>query len=178
MPKRKGYGKIEFVDKRKLKHDGWDDQIEPEFRKPTPEERREIILNYIRTHNHKPLRLDYLAEAFNVSERTIQTDLRKIEANGLIIRIPRHREDGRDLPSAYDYTGEDLPLPPDALTLRKLYNPDNPCGFRDWDWEEFKFIPGYFDENFTRKDQQLQSMILKSLKRNQAEKKEKLHKKK
>lgn len=55
-----GYGFIEFMDPRKLKHDGWDDQIEPEFRKPTPEERREIILNFIRTHNEKPLDVYYL----------------------------------------------------------------------------------------------------------------------
>ena len=47
--KRKGkYGYIEFVDKRKLKYDGYDDNIEPEIRKPTPAEREEIILNYIR----------------------------------------------------------------------------------------------------------------------------------
>jgi hypothetical protein len=29
------YGYIEFIDKRKLKNDSWDDEIEPEIRKPT-----------------------------------------------------------------------------------------------------------------------------------------------
>lgn len=36
MRKKSKYGYIEFIDKRKLKHDGWDDEIEPEIRKPTP----------------------------------------------------------------------------------------------------------------------------------------------
>ena len=84
-----GYGFIEFVDPRKLKHDGWDDQIEPEFRKPTPEERREIILNFIRAHNEKPLDVFYLISKLKVSKRTIQSDLRTLEARCLIIRIHR-----------------------------------------------------------------------------------------
>lgn len=36
MRKKAKYGYIEFIDKRKLKNDGWDDEIEPEIRKPTP----------------------------------------------------------------------------------------------------------------------------------------------
>lgn len=36
MRKKVKYGYIEFIDKRKLKNDGWDDEIDPEIRKPTP----------------------------------------------------------------------------------------------------------------------------------------------
>lgn len=83
--KRKGYGIIEFVDKRKLKHDGWDDQIEPEFRKPTPAERKEIILNYIRARNGKPLNMQKLAKLLAVSVRTIQKHLRNLEKIFIIL---------------------------------------------------------------------------------------------
>ena len=48
-----GYGYIEFMDERKFKHDGYDDQIEPEFRKPTPAEREEIVINYIKAQDRK-----------------------------------------------------------------------------------------------------------------------------
>ena len=168
-----GYGFIEFIAPRKLKHDGWDDQIEPEFRKPTPEERREIILNFIRTHNEKPLDVLYLIGKLKVSKRTIQNDLRTLEARSLIIRTPRYNKHGQQLTNAYKFNGTALPLPPTAITLKKLYDPANPCGIRDWDWEDFKFIPGYFDRNFTHNMQISQNFELKELKKRQLEKKEK-----
>ena len=167
-----GYGFIEFVDPSKLKHDGWDDQIEPELRKPTPEERREIILNFIRAHNEKPLDVYYLSYKLNVSKRTIQSDLRALEARSLIIRTPRYNKYGQQLFNAYKFNGTALPLPPNAITLRKLYDPTNPCGIRDWDWEDFKFIPGYFDRNFTRNMQIWQKLELENLKERQRKKKE------
>ena len=83
--KRKGkYGYIEFVDKRKLRYDGYDDNIEPEFRKPTPAEREEIILNFIRAHNGTSIRVWWLAEKLGVSDRTIQKILKKFEEKSLI----------------------------------------------------------------------------------------------
>ena len=57
MRKKSKYGYIEFIDKRKLKHDGWDDEIEPEIRKPTPLEREEIILNYVRVNSGKSVKV-------------------------------------------------------------------------------------------------------------------------
>lgn len=168
-----GYGFIEFMDPRKLKHDGWDDQIEPEFRKPTPEERREIILNFIRAHNDKPLDVYYLIGKLKVSKRTIQSDLRTLETRNLIIRIPRYNEYGQQLENAYKFNGTALPLPPNAITLRKLYDPANPCGIRDWDWEDFKFIPGYFDKAFTPNMQIWQKLELEEFKARRQEKKRK-----
>ena len=69
------YGYIEFVDPRQLKNDGWDDEIIPEIRKPTPAEREEIVLNFIREHSGKSVRVSWLAEKLAVSDRTIQTIL-------------------------------------------------------------------------------------------------------
>ena len=168
-----GYGFIEFMNPSKLKHDGWDDQIEPELRKPTPEERREIILNFIRTHSDKPLDVYYLSYKLNVSKRTIQSDLRTLETRGLIIRTPRYNKHGQQLTNIYKFNGTALPLPPNAITLKKLYDPTNPCGIRDWDWEDFKFIPGYFDRNFTREMQISQNFELQELKERQRQNKEK-----
>lgn len=176
--KRKGYGIIEFVDKRKLKHDGWDDQIEPEFRKPTPAEREEIILNYIRTRNGKPLNMQKLAELLAVCIRTIQKHLRNLENKRLIIRTPVFNENGKQRLNKYTFNGKNTPLEETALTIDKLYDPDNPCGFRDWDWEDFKFIPGYYDENFSKEDSELSGTWLKRLKAEQQDKKDKFYGKK
>lgn len=176
--KRKGYGIIEFVDKRKLKNDGWDDQIEPEFRKPTPAEREEIILNYIRTRNGKPLNMQKLAELLAVSVRTIQKHLRNLENKGLIIRTPVFTENGKQRLNKYTFNGKNTPLEETALTIDKLYDPENPCGFRDWDWEDFKFIPGYYDENFSKEDSEISGTWLKRVKAEQQAKRDKFYGKK
>ncbi len=63
MRKKAKYGYIEFIDKRKLKHDGWDDEIEPEIRKPTPLEREEIILNYVRVNSGKSVKVSFFCRA-------------------------------------------------------------------------------------------------------------------
>lgn len=176
--KRKGYGIVEFVDKRKIKNDGWDDQIEPEYRKPTPAEREEMILNHIRVHNGKSLNMQLLAKLFNVTVRTIQTHLRNLENKQLITREPVFTETGKQKYNKYFYNGEDAPLEDTALTIEKLYDPDNPCGFRDWDWELYKFIPGYYDEKFSRRDIQFQGEIVRRLKAEQHKKKDKFYHKK
>ena len=115
--KRQGYGIVEFVDKRKIKNDGWDDQIEPEYRKPTPAEREEMILNHIRVHNGKLLNMRLLAKLFNVTVRTIQTHLRNLENKQLIIREPVFTETGKQEFNKYYYNGENTPLADTALTI-------------------------------------------------------------
>jgi predicted transcriptional regulator len=152
MKERHKYGYIEFTDKRKLKGDGWDDQIEPEIRKPTPAEREEIVLNLIRDHSGKSTRVGRIAAALAVSERTVQKVLRKLEESGLIRRIKRTDKNNRQRANAFEYTGPDTPRSESDLTLAKLYDPGNPCGVRDWDWDAFKFIPGYYTETFTKDD--------------------------
>ncbi len=176
-PKRKGkYGYIEFVDKRKLKNDGYDDNIEPELRKPTPAEREEIILNYIRANSGQPVCVWWLAERLGVSDRTIQKILKKFEEQGLISRTPLFTETGKQKGNILTYLGEDKTIGETDLTLKHLYNPDNPCGFRDWHWEEFKFILGDYDENFTKVDARNQYDYLCSLRKENEEKRKKFRK--
>lgn len=128
-PKRRGkYGYVEFVDKRKLKYDGYDDNIEPEIRKPTLSEREEIILNYIRANSGKSVEVWWLAEKLAVSDRTIQKILKKFEEQGLISRTPVFTDTGKQKCNILTYLGEDKTVKRNELTLRRLYDPDNPCG--------------------------------------------------
>ena len=172
------YGYIEFVDPRQLKNDGWDDEIIPEIRKPTPAEREEIVLNFIREHSGKSVRVSWLAEKLAVSDRTIQTILKKFETQGLITRTPAFNKRGKQKGNILTYIGEDKPLTGTELTLKRLYNPKNPCGFRDWHWKSFKIIVGYYDKNFSKIDAAYQYEDLLYLKSSQQAKKEKFYKKK
>ena len=58
----------------------------PQFlmRKATPEERREMVVNYIIRRNGKPISLDNLANKLAVSKRTIQLLMKSLKDEGLI----------------------------------------------------------------------------------------------
>lgn len=169
------YGYIEFIDKKKLNYDGWDENIEPEIRKPTPAEREEIILNYIRYHSGEVIKVDFLADKLAVSDRTIQSVLKKLKEQKLITSTPYLTETNRQLGNIITYIGPKRARTAQDLTLKKLYAPDNPCGFRDWHWEEFKFIPGYYDEDFTKKDAYYNYKFLRIKKNEISEKKNKFY---
>lgn len=166
MSKKAKYGYIEFIDKRKLKNDGWDDQIEPEIRKPTPEEREEIILNYVRVNSGKSIKVGFFAKQLAVTERTIQTALKNLESKGLIKRTPPPPGERKHQGHIIIFMGKRKTLYPTDLTLKKLYDPDNPCGVRDWHWEEFKFIPGVYSEDFSKEMAKFQCEELERCKKN------------
>lgn len=111
MHKKSKYGYIEFIDKRKLKHDGWDDEIEPEIRKPTPLEREEIILNYVRVNSGKSVKVSFFAEQLAVSERTIQTALksRKQRLDQTNPSSARQKKTSRIYPDLYGKTENPVP---------------------------------------------------------------------
>ena len=155
-----GYGYIEFMDERKFKHDGYDDQIEPEFRKPTPAEREEIVINYIKAHSGRQIKIGWLAIQLAVSDRTIQKLLRKLEKQGLIKIVPTYTKTGKQKGNSISYIGKDKKVPPNGLTLELLYDPDNPCGFRDYCWDDYKFILGYYTKDFTKEDASNQYFFL------------------
>ena len=160
--KKDGYGYV----KVKRTDDYWE---EPELRKPTPAEREAMILNFIRDNSGKSMRVKGFAELLAVSDRTIQKILKKLEECGLVKRIKRAGKGGKQYANIIEYIGPDTPR--SKLTLARLYNPENPCGFRDWHWEEYKFIPGFFGEHFTKKDCINQGRDLKKRKKLLSEKK-------
>ncbi len=157
MPKKykrgqANYGYVEFVDKRKLVNGLTEFDVYKELRKPTPKEREDIILNFIREYSGRAIRVMGLAEKLGVSDRTIQKILKKFETQGLISRTPSFTKTGKQRGNILTYLGEYKEVDYTLPTFKTLYNPDNPYGFRDWHWDSFRFIPGVFDERFTKQD--------------------------
>ena len=58
------------------------------YRKPTPSERKEIILNYIIDNNGTPIKVNYLSSKLAVSDRTIQKIIKELVSEGLIKVVP------------------------------------------------------------------------------------------
>ena len=130
------YGYIEF----KTSDDYW---AETEIRKPTPEERHYIILNIIRDYSGKPIRVRKLAELLGVSDRLIQQHLRGMEEEGSIRRVQRYDKNGKQRANVLEYIGDDEARPDNDFTVKNLFDPNNPCGLRDWHWDKYRFVPSY-----------------------------------
>ena len=62
------------------------------------DERRKLLLAFIRRRSGRRFLVNVMAKEFNVSERTIQSDLKFLEVNGLIKRTSSynilHRQNG------------------------------------------------------------------------------------
>ena len=167
-----GNGYVVFTDERKLNHDGWDDQIEPEIRKPTTAEREEIVLNFIKANSGKAVGVKPLAQKLGVTDRVIQKILQKLEACGQIKRVPNFAGHNGQLANIIEHTGADKTVSP--CNLDNLYDPDNPYGFRDWDWEEFKIRLGMYNEDFTKQNAAEQHKNLQARKKALQAKRKKL----
>lgn len=134
------YGFIEIDNPEYYKKDNgyW---AVPEFlmRKPTPEERKEIIVNYIIAHNGKRIDMFALADKLCISERLMQMTLKSLREEGLIEVVHTFSDTGKQLKNKYRYIGEPGEMYGAGLTLDMLYDTENKAGFRDWDWEDYKF---------------------------------------
>lgn len=120
----------------------------PQFlmRKATPEERREMVVNYIIRRNGKPISLDNLANKLAVSKRTIQLLMRRLKDEGLIDVQPTFDKWGKQRHNSYRYIGPPGEKFGSGLTIGMLYDVKNRAGFRDWDWEEYSYKnKGCFD---------------------------------
>ncbi len=124
-------------------------------RKITPQQRKCIILYYIKTHSMKPFKVSFLAKKLGCQVRSIQYDLRYLEKGGYIRRIPYDAENNATMEWGYLYV--------DAIddrffriepTIRKLYGKANSLGLREWHWDDYKTIPGMTDEYHTGFDKQ------------------------
>lgn len=116
-----------------------DDDREYLIRKPTPKERREIVINTVIECNGRTFKIAMLAKKLGVSDRTVQTILRQLEKDGLIEIIPKYSKNGKQKRNAYRYIGTPCERYGSGLTLRDLYNTEQNVGFRDWAWKEFEF---------------------------------------
>ena len=110
------------------------------YRKPTPSERKEIILNYIIDNSGTPIKVNYLSSKLAVSDRTIQKIIKELVNAGLI-KVESCFINGRQSGNKITYIGESRIKTGKELTLDLLYDIANPYGFRDWDWGDFKLHP-------------------------------------
>ena len=110
------------------------------YRKPTPCERKEIILNYIIDNSGTPIKVNYLSSKLAVSDRTTQKIIKEL-SNEVLIKIESCFINGRQSGNKITYIGESKIKTGKELTLDLLYDITNPYGFRDWDWMDFKLHP-------------------------------------
>lgn len=159
-PKRKqhnsGYGYIEIKNPHyaeKIYTEGnlsYYDEREYILRKPTIEERREIVINTIIKCNGRRFCVSELAYYLAVSDRTVQKILRGLEKDGLIEIIPNFGKDGKQKSNSYRYIGKPCKFYGSGLTLKMLYSVDEKYGFRFWDWQNYAFTKdGIWHRNYT-----------------------------
>ncbi len=133
------YGFIEIDNPKYYHNDSYFSVPEFLIRKPTPEERKEIIINYIIAHNSKSIDMSALAEKLCVSNRLMQMILKSLREEGLVEAIHVFGDTGKQLQNKYRYIGAPCEKYGSGLTVDMLYDTENKAGFRDWDWEDFKF---------------------------------------
>ncbi len=128
-----------YVRLRNPNYAPYDDEREYLIRKPTLQERREIVINTIIECNGRSFKIRKLAYALGVSQRTMQLLLRQLEREGVIEIIPRYSETGKQKPNAYKYIGTPCKRYGTGLTLQALHNNKQNVGFRDWMWKDVEF---------------------------------------
>ncbi len=133
--RRKGYGFI-YIKNPKFP---LEDSREYITRKPTPKERREIVINTVIECNGRTFKIHALAERLAVSDRTIQTILRQLQNDGLIEITPKYDKNGKQKRNAYKYIGPPCVRYGTGLTLKNLYDISRDVGFRDWAWKTHGF---------------------------------------
>lgn len=145
-PKNK-YG---FVRIKNPDYEPYGDERKYIVRKPTPQERREIVINTIIECNGRTFKIPALAKGLGVSDRTIQKILRELEKEELIEIIPTHTKKGAQKGNAYRYVGSPCVKYGLGLTLQMLHNAKQNVGFRNWSWKEFVFPHDkiWYDDNY------------------------------
>lgn len=109
------------------------------MRKATPEERKEMVVNYIIRRDGKPINLEKLAAKLAVSKRTIQSLMRSLKEEGLIEVLPNYEQNGRQGHNSYRYIGPPMDRFGSGLTIGMLYDLKNRAGFRDWEWDDYSY---------------------------------------
>ena len=129
------YGFIEFPNPNYFKEGGERYLL----RKPTPSERKEIMLNYIIDHSGEPISVNFFSEELCVSTRTIKTILKEFKEKGLIEVTNVFGPTGKQMTNIIKYIGPEVVKTGKELTIDLLYTVNNVAGFRDFDWYDLKF---------------------------------------
>lgn len=86
------------------------------------------------------VKINYLSSKLAVSDRTIQKIIKELSNEGLI-KVESCFINGRQSGNEITYIGKPKIKTGKELTLDLLYDINNPYGFRDWDWMDFKLDP-------------------------------------
>lgn len=125
-----------------LVYSGKDEYDRPcyEIRKPSPAQREEMVYFFIREHDGESITIGPLAKKLGMSDRSLQSLLRKMEKEGRISVERGYTPFGRQSGNIYHV----LKAPPSLhqITIEKLYMPSNPCGIRTWSWDDYKMGGG------------------------------------
>ena len=124
MRKPKKYGMFYFKDK----NGEW------QFRKPTPLQRKAILIYYLRRRSGRAMTVKRIADDFHVSERTMQQLLKELEAEGIIRREPIYDENGFQKANKIVYIGEKARLTGDEPSIDKIFEDGNPMKLRSFEW--------------------------------------------
>ncbi len=110
------------------------------IRNPTPKQREIMLLNLIMRNSGKQFTVPFFAKLFAVSDRTIQSILKKFQENGWITREQDKTKEYRK-GNVVKYIATENPITGKNYTYELMMRKDNPLHIRDFHWEEFKFIP-------------------------------------
>lgn len=121
------YGFIEIDNPEFYKKDIGYDYVGLEFlmRKPTPKERKDIIINYVIVHNGEGIDMSALADDLCISKRLIQMILKSLREEGVIEIVHTFDENGKQLINKYRYVGTSRERCGSSLTLDMLYDTEN-----------------------------------------------------
>lgn len=82
---KKGYGYFYFIDENGTL----------QMRKLTGGKQKEVLINYLRRRSGREMKIETIANAFNVSTRSIQKLLKELETENVIRREATYDENGK-----------------------------------------------------------------------------------
>ena len=135
MRKPKKYGRFYFKDANG----------EIQFRKPTPKQRKQILIYYMRRRSGRIMSVKTIAEDFRVSERTMQKLLKELEVEEIIRREPIYDEHGFQKANKIVYIGEKLRLTGHEPSIDKIYEDGNPMNLRTFEWTGYWECRGQYN---------------------------------
>lgn len=124
---KKGYGYFYFLDENNTL----------QMRKLTGRKRKEVLKNYLRRRSDREMKVETMANAFNVSIRSMQKFLKELEQENVIRREVVYDENGRQKSNRIVYIGDKPRLTGKEMQLEKVCAADNPLKLRDFRWEGY-----------------------------------------
>lgn len=124
---KKGYGYFYFLD----------ENGSLQMRKLTGKKRKEVLKNYLRRRSGREMKLETIANAFNVSTRSMQKLLKELETENVIRREATYDENGKQKANRIVYIGDKSRFTGKELQIENVCAEDNPLKLRDFRWEGY-----------------------------------------